>query len=236
MFKKVIKDTIPVMTGYVVLGMGFGLLMMSGGYGIGLSFAMSLFIYAGSMQYLGIGFLSGGVSLITVAITTLMVNCRHLFYGISMVDRYKGMGPAKPYAIFALTDETYSLVCNDNKDMTEKERHRYYLMVSAMDQLYWVTGTVLGSLIGSVVHFNTEGIDFSLTALFIVVCTDQWIKEKNHLPAIIGFVASIVSLIFVGENSFLIPSMVIIAVLLITSKKYMQDIGVNSEDSEVAHE
>ena len=132
--KKILKQsfisTVPVMTGYLVLGFGFGIILKANGYGILLAFAMSLLIYAGSMQYVAIGLLTGGASLITTAITTLMVNARHLFYGISMLDKYRNTGKIKPYLIFALTDETYSLVCSDNTDMTENEQKKYYFFVS----------------------------------------------------------------------------------------------------------
>lgn len=135
---KAFTDTIPVMTGYIVLGMGFGILLRTRGYGIGWALGMSLFIYAGSMQYLTIDLLTGGVSLVAAALTTLLVNARHLFYGISMVDCYKNIGRKKPYLIFALTDETYSLVCGE-KPLQEKEKGEYYFLVSLLNQIYWVT-------------------------------------------------------------------------------------------------
>ena len=175
---------------------------------------MSAFVYAGSMQYLAVDLLTGGASLISAAITTLMVNARHLFYGISMVDRYKGTGKKKPYLIFALTDETYSLVCSGNEDKSEEERHRYYFLVSLFDQIYWVCGSVIGALLGQVIPFSTEGIDFALTALFVTVFVEQWKSTKDHLPAIIGVMASVICLVVFGAGDFLIPAMVLITVLL----------------------
>ncbi|MBQ4557365.1 MAG: AzlC family ABC transporter permease [Clostridia bacterium] len=212
--KKAIRDTIPVLSGYIVLGMGFGILMQTKGYGIWWTLAMSAFVYAGSMQYLAVDLLTGGASLISAAITTLMVNARHLFYGISMVDRYKGTGKKKPYLIFALTDETYSLVCSGNEDKSEEERHRYYFLVSLFDQIYWVCGSVIGALLGQVIPFSTEGIDFALTALFVTVFVEQWKSTKDHLPAIIGVMASVICLVVFGAGDFLIPAMVLITVLL----------------------
>lgn len=216
--KKEIKtaflDTLPVMAGYLVLGMGFGVLLESKGFGVLWAFCMSLFIYAGSMQYLAVSMLSPGVSLVSAAVTTLMVNARHLFYGVSMVDKYKNTGKRKPYLIFALTDETYSLVCDG------EHSDDYYLLVSLFNHFYWVAGSVLGSLIGSLLSFNTNGIDFALTALFLTVFTEQWLSQKRHRYAVIGVLASAVCLILFGADNFLIPSMALIAVtLLILSKK-----------------
>lgn len=201
--KKILKQsfiaTVPVLTGYLVLGFGFGIILKASGYGILLAFVMSFAIYAGSMQYVAIGLMTGGASLITAALTTLMVNARHLFYGISMLDKYRNVGCAKPYLIFALTDETYSLVCNDNSNMSAEEKKRYYLFVSLFNHIYWVVGSVLGALAGSLIKFNTEGIDFALTALFLTVFLHQWLNAKKHAPAIIGVAVSVVCLIIFGS-------------------------------------
>lgn len=211
-FKTAFPATLPVMAGYLVLGLGFGVILKSKGYGIGWSLAMSLFIYAGSMQFVLIDLLTGGATLLTTAITTLMVNARHLFYSISMVDEYKGAGGKKPYLIFALTDETYSLVCTGAPEGVN--RYAYYFAVSLINQIWWVSGSVLGSILGAALHFNTEGIDFALTALFITVFTEQWLSTKKHVPALIGAAASLISLLIFGADSFLIPAMIAITVLL----------------------
>ncbi len=211
--------TLPVLTGYLVLGFGFGIILKSNGYGILLAFAMSLFIYAGSMQYVAIGLLSGGASLITVAVTTLMVNARHLFYGISMLGKYKDTGKRKPYLIFSLTDETYSLVCTDNPSIPPKERKNYYFFVSVFNHAYWVIGSVLGAVVGSFVKFNSEGIDFALTALFITVFIEQWLTAKRHAPAIIGVSVSVGCLLLFGEENFLIPAMLVMLILLCLYKE-----------------
>lgn len=225
--KKVVKqafiDTLPVMTGYLVLGLGFGIIMKTNGYGILLAFAMSLFIYAGSMQYIAIGLLAGGASLITIALTTLMVNARHLFYGISMIGKYKNTGKRKPYLIFALTDETYSLVCNDNLVMEEKERADYYFWVSLLNHGYWILGSVAGAVVGTVLSFNSEGIDFELTALFLTVFLEQWLTNKKHTPAMIGVGVSVVCLLIFGSDKFLIPTMLVIALLLCVYKEERKD-------------
>lgn len=213
LLRRAFVSTLPVMAGYVVLGTGFGILFQSKGYGILWAAAMSLFVYAGSMQYLAVDLLTGGVSLIAAAVTTLMVNARHLFYGISMISKYQNMGPYKPYLIFGLTDETYSLNCVDLPgDITNAPL--YYFLVTILDQIYWVLGTVLGSLLGQIIPFSTEGIDFSLTALFITVFVEQWKSTRDHVPAIIGLASSAVCLLIFGTGNFLIPTMILITLCL----------------------
>ena len=213
LLKTAFVASLPVMAGYVVLGIGFGMILKSKGYGVVWAAAMSLFIYAGSLQYVLIDLLSGGASLLTTAVTSLMVNARHLFYGISMLDKYKGAGKGiKPYLIFALTDETYSLVVKGAPEGVGE--FGYYLLVSLFDHCWWVSGSLIGSILGSVLHFNTEGIDFALTALFVTVFVEQWVSTKNHVPALIGLGASVLSLVIFGADSFLIPAMIGITLLI----------------------
>lgn len=205
------KSSLPVMAGYLVLGAGFGMMMKAAGYGAFWAFAMSLLVYAGSMQYAAVGLLGGGVSLVSLALTTLMVNARHLFYGISMLEPYRKAGAAKPYLIFALTDETYSLVCSGKRSIRE------CLLISLFDQLYWVAGSTAGALLGGVVPFSTEGVDFALTALFLTVFTQQWLESKTHFPALCGVGVSAVSLAVFGPDRFLIPAMAGITALLLAA-------------------
>ena len=221
--KQAFVDTIPVLTGYLVLGIGFGIPMKTNGYEIWHAFAMSLLIYAGSMQYVGVSLLTSGASLLSTALTTLVVNARHLFYGISMIGKYKNTGKRKPYLIFALTDETYSLVCNDNLVMEEKERADYYFWVSLLNHGYWILGSVAGAVVGTVLSFNSEGIDFALTALFLTVFLEQWLTNKKHTPAMIGVGVSVVCLLIFGSDKFLIPTMLVIALLLCVYKEERKD-------------
>lgn len=211
-------DTLPVMTGYVFLGFGFGILLYQSGYGVLWSFAMSFFIYAGSMQYMAVSLITGGASLLTTALTTIVVNARHLFYGISMVDVYKGAGKKKPYMIFALTDETYSLV-SQNQVPEGISRHGYCFLVSLFDHIWWVSGSVLGALAGSLIPINYEGIEFVLTALFVTIFVEQWLSTKDHIPALIGLGTTALCLLIFGKDIFLIPSMVLIAAALILLQK-----------------
>lgn len=211
-------DTVPVMTGYVFLGFGFGIVMYQSGYGALWSIAMSLLIYAGSMQYVAVGLLTGGAGFLTTALTTVVVNARHLFYGISMVDAYKGAGKKKPYMIFALTDETYSLV--SQKQLPEEiDRHSYCFFVSLFDHCYWVGGTALGALAGNLLPLNFKGIEFVLTALFVTIFVEQWLSTKNHFPAVTGVAATTVCLLIFGKDIFLIPSMALIAGTLIMMQR-----------------
>ena len=211
--KQAFYHSLPVMAGYIVLGIGFGILLRSAGYGVLWSLAMSVLIYAGSMQYVGVGLLTSSVSILTVALTTVMVNARHLFYSVSMIERYKDAGKYKPYLIFALTDETYSLLC-DGKVPNEKEAAFYRFLVSLFNQCYWVTGSVLGSLLGAALPFSSAGIEFSMAALFIASFTEQWITNRNHLPALTGLFSTLLCLVVFGTERFLIPSMLLITLVL----------------------
>ncbi len=214
---KTVKDaflkSLPVMAGYVILGIGFGILAHSAGYGILWALAMSLFIYAGSMQYVGISLLAGGASVVTAILTTVMVNARHLFYSISMFGHYKDAGRYKPYLIFALTDETYSLLCDGNAP-ADADANRFRFLVSLFNQSYWVLGSVIGSLVSGILPFSSAGIEFSMTALFIASFVEQWITLKDHIPAVTGLLGTLACLLVFGPDGFLIPAMLLITLLL----------------------
>lgn len=226
--KYAFKQSLPVMAGYLVLGMGFGILLKTKGYGVAWAFFMSLFIYAGSMQYVTINLLSGGATILSTALMTLMVNARHLFYGISMIERYRNTEPYKPYLIFGLTDETYSLVCSGNVPEGVNEK-KYFFLLTFLNQCYWIIGSVVGSLLGSLITFNTAGIEFSMTALFLVVFVDQWKSVKDHTSAVVGVGTSVVCLLVFGAENFLIPSMIAITVLLTVLRKKLQVQDIEEE-------
>lgn len=219
-------DTVPVMAGYVFLGFGFGILMHQSGFGVLWAGAMSLFIYAGSMQYVAVSLLTSGASLLTAGLTAFLVNARHLFYGISMIDAYKNTGRKKPYLIFGLTDETYSLVAQV-RIPDGLSRTGYCFWVTLFDHIYWISGTLLGSLAGKVLPINFEGVEFALTALFVTIFVEQWLSTKKHGSAVLGVVATVLSLVIFGKDVFLIPSMVIIASCLTL---------MNRTGKEVSHE
>lgn len=216
--KQAFYRSIPVMAGYVVLGIGFGILLRNAGYGVLWAAAMSLFIYAGSMQYVGVELIAGGASVLTTAITTFMVNARHLFYSISMVDKYKDAGKYKPYMIFALTDETYSLL-SDGIVPEGTDPNLYRMLVSLFNHSYWVTGSILGSLLGEVLPFSTAGIEFSMTALFVAAFTEQYLTAKDHIPALTGLLCTFACLVIFGRDRFLIPAMLLITLVLTLLRK-----------------
>lgn len=211
--KLAFMKSLPVLAGYIVLGIGFGILLSKAGYGPLWAFAMSVLIYGGSMQYVGVDLISGGVSILMTAVTTIMVNARHLFYSISMLRVYKDSGKYKPYLIFSLTDETYSLLCDGNTpEGAEPEKYRF--LVSLFNHSYWIIGGVIGNILGSVLPFSSRGIEFSMTALFISAFVEQWITMKDHIPAISGIACTLISLLIFGPENFLIPAMLLITLTL----------------------
>lgn len=211
--------TVPVMVGYLFLGAAYGILMNVNGYGIWWALGMSLFVYAGSLQYVGITLLVAAVSPVTAFFMALMINARHLFYGISMLDKYGEVKKFKPYLIFALTDETFSVLCNERVP-GRLDKDWVYLWASLLDQCYWVAGTLIGAVLGNVITFNTAGLDFALTALFVVIFVDQWKAKEGHGAALIGVAASVVCLVIWGADAFIIPAMILIlAVLTFRYKK-----------------
>ncbi len=212
-FYQTFLDTLPVLTGYVFLGIGFGILMYQAGFHAWWSIAMGLFIYAGSAQYMAVDLLAGGASALSMGVAIFLVNARHIFYGLSMIGAYKGTGKKKPYLIFSLTDETYSLV-TQNDPPEGMKKSTYCLTVSALDHLYWVIGCALGGLAGSMIPVDLKGIEFVLTALFVTIFVEQWLSNKNHGPALIGVGVTLVSLLCVGSQYFLIPALVIITLTL----------------------
>ena len=205
--------SLPVMAGYIVLGFGFGLLLRARGFGLFWALLMSCLIYAGSMQYIAIDLMSTGASLIASALMTLLINARHLFYGLSMLTRYQDTGRKKPYLIFALTDETYSIAAH-HQPPEGVDKGWFYLALSTLNQLYWVLGSVLGSLFGGLEVLPTKGIEFSMTALFTVILVDQWMTARDRRPAIIGVVSSVLSLVLFGRDNFILPAMGLITVAL----------------------
>ena len=217
--KTVFLDTVPVLTGYLFLGTGFGILLSEKtGLGMGWAVAMALFMFAGSGQYLAVSLIADHASLISAAIATFLINARHIFYGISLIDTYKGAGEKKPYMIFGLTDETYSLV-TQNEPPETMTRHTYCFLVTLFNQIYWLIGCSLGTLLTVLLPISFEGVEFVLTALFVTMFIEQWRSHKNHLPAIIGVGSTVLCLAVFGQDIFLIPSMALIAILLTVSRK-----------------
>lgn len=217
--------TIPVFTGFMFLGIAYGVLMDSKGYGVGWTFLMSTMALAGSAQYVAVTFLTSAFNPIYALLMTVMINARHLFYGISMLDKYQNAGKLKPYLIFGLCDETFSLIYSTNPP-EGVDRHWFNFFITLLNHGYWVLGSVLGALLGAMVSFNTTGLDFVLTALFVVIFLGHWKTQQNRQPAVIGVLCSVICLLIFGSSNFIIPSMIaIIAVLTITRKNYREELA-----------
>ena len=216
--KTVFLDTLPVLTGYLFLGAGFGILLAEKtDKGFLWALLMSVCMFAGSGQYLAVDLLAQGAGLLSAALATFLVNARHIFYGVSLLDVYKG-AKGMPYMVFGLTDETYSLV-TQNQPPEGMSRHKYCFLVTMFDHIYWIAGCCIGFLAGDLIPISYEGVEFVLTALFVTLFTEQWLTHKDHLSAIVGVVCTAACLILLGSQYFLIPAMVMIAVLLLITRK-----------------
>ena len=209
--------TIPVLMGYLSIGIVFGWMMSAIGYGPLWSVAMSATIYAGSGQYLGVDLLKNTTPLADVAFLTLVINFRHLVYGLSMLEKFKGMGWRKLYMIFSLTDETYALLAGVRPPEGVDEKG-FYFTIALLDQVYWIAGSLVGAVAGSLITIDTEGIDFAMTALFIVIAVDQWRSAQRHFPALLGAGGTLLCLLWLGPDGgrFLIPALgILVAGLLL---------------------
>ena len=220
--KAAFRYTIPVMTGYLFLGIAFGVLLYSRGYHFGWAILMSVCIYAGSMQFVAIDLLASGFNPIVAFFMTLVINARHLFYGLAMLDRFKGMGRKKPYMIFSLTDETFSLLCSADVPQG-MDGGMFYFLIAFLDQIYWIAGSAIGGILGSAFPVSTKGIDFVMTALFVVIFLDQWKSNKEHLPAVTGICGSFLCLLVFGSENFILPSMLVILIALAALKKPIEE-------------
>ena len=230
-FQYVVPKTIPVLVGYLFLGAAYGILMQVNGFGIGWTLISSIFIYAGSLQYLEVTLLVGLVSPVYAFLIGLMINARHLFYGISLLNKYRDVKKGKPYLIFALTDETFSVICDENVPET-LEQDKVFFWITFLDQCYWVFSAGLGAVVGSALPFSTEGVDFVMTAMFTVIFLNQWEKDRQHYSALIGLAAPLACLVVFGSSSFLLPSMGCILILLLALRKPIEKAeGTEAEKS-----
>ena len=205
-FKAAFPHTIPIMTGFLFLGMTYGIYMNVSGFSFLYPMLMSMTIFAGSMEFVTVNMLLGAFHPLEALTMTLMINARHLFYGISMLDKYKGTGLKKLYLIFGMCDESFSI--NYTADIPKDvDKGQFMTWVTLLNHSYWVLGAMLGGIFGSFIHFNTEGVEFVMTALFVVIFLEQWLKEKNHVNAITGLMISVLCLVLFGRDNFIIPSM-----------------------------
>ncbi|MCP1103469.1 4-azaleucine resistance transporter AzlC [Aequitasia blattaphilus] len=217
-FKKAFPYTIPVLTGYLFIGIAFGVMYAEKGYSFWWAILMSLLVFAGSGQYLAVNFFVPGFSLIQVVLLTLMVNVRHIFYGISLLDKFNKMGKKRWYMIFGLTDETYSLLAT-TKTPEGVEEEKFLFAIALLDQFYWVFGSFLGGLAGTYIKFDSTGIDFAMTSLFVVLFIEQWMETKNRRPALVGIALSALGVCVFGADRFVFPTMICIIIVLLAGKK-----------------
>ena len=223
-FQAACPYTIPIFAGFWFLGMTYGIYMNVSGFSFWYPMLMSLTIFAGSIEFVTVNMLLGAFNPLQALALALMINARHLFYGISMLDKYKGTGWKKLYLIFGMCDESFSI--NYTAEIPpDVDRGWFMFFVTLLNQIYWVSGATLGGLFGSLIPFNTEGLEFVLTAMFVVIFLDQWLKEENHTSAILGLALSLLCLLAFGADGFIIPSMVAILAVLTLLRKPIEKGG-----------
>lgn len=213
-FRAAFPLTIPVLTGYLFIGMAFGVMIQEKGYNFLWAMLMSVVIYAGSGQYLAVQFFTPGVSLLQIIFMEFMLNIRHIFYGLSLLERFSEMGRKRLYMIFSLTDETYSLFFI-TKTPEGVDEDKFLFAIALLDHSYWIIGSGIGALLGSAIPFNTNGIDFAMTALFTVIMVEQWMEKKNRPNVIIGLACGLICLLIFGPEDFILPTMLLILAGLI---------------------
>ncbi len=223
-FKAAFPYTVPIFAGFWFLGLTYGIYMNVSGFSFVYPMIMSLSIFAGSMEFVTVNILLGAFDPLQTFAMTLMINARHLFYGISMLDKYKGMGWKKIYLIFGMCDESFSI--NYTADIPEDvDRGLFMFFVTLLNQFYWFFGSTLGGILGSLISFNTEGLDFVMTAMFVVIFLEQWLKDKNHLPSVLGIGLSLICLVAFGADYFMLPSMAAILITLTCLRKPLEKGG-----------
>lgn len=220
-FLAAFPHTLPILAGFLFLGIAYGIYMHSLGFSAIYPILMSLFIFAGSMEFVAAAMLLAAFNPFSAILLTVMINARHLFYGLSMLDRYKGTGRLKPYLIFGLCDESFSI------NYTAKvpagiDKGWFMFFVTALNQLYWVAGSAIGALFGSYIQFNTEGLGFVMTTLFVVLFMEQWMNDKHHTSAMTGLALSALSLIIFGSSHFIIPAMIAILLALTVMRQPLE--------------
>lgn len=216
--------TVPILAGFLFLGIAYGVYMRTAGFSAIYPIVMSITIFAGSMEFVTVNLLLGAFDPLGALGLTLMVNARHLFYGISMLDRFKGTGAKKAYLIFGMCDESFSINCTAEIP-AGVDRGWFMFFVTLLNQIYWVGGAALGGLFGSFITFNTEGLDFVMTALFVVIFLEQWFKEKQHYSALLGIALSLLCLFLLGGENFIVPAMAAIIVSLTLLRKPLEKAG-----------
>lgn len=218
--------TIPIFAGFWFLGLTYGIYMNVSGFSFWYPMIMSLTIFAGSVEFVAVNMLLGAFNPIQALAMTLMINARHLFYGISMLDKFRGTGMKKIYLIFGMCDESFSI--NYTAHIPEDVDPGWFMFfVTLFNHLYWFSGSILGGIFGSLIHFNTQGLDFVMTAMFVVIFIEQWLKEKQHTSALVGLGISLICLITFGSDNFIVPAMFVIIGILTLLRKSIEKGGGN---------
>ena len=217
-FKEALPYTLSICAGFLFLGLAYGIYMNSMGFSFVYPMIMRVTIFAGSMEFVAASLMLTAFDPLNALVLSLMVNARHLFYGISMIDKFRGVGKKKYYLIFGMCDETFSINCTAQLP-EDVDRGWFMFYVTLLNQIYWFAGATLGGLLGGLIPFSTEGIEFVLVALFVVIFLDQWIKSKKHTPALIGLAASVACLVIFGATQFILPAMALILVVLTLLRK-----------------
>ena len=211
--KTAFVKSIPIFCIYVFVSMAYGMMMASAGFPWYDSLLVSLTVYTGAFQFVLIKFLSSGASLITIALTALLMNSRQSFYSITFLKEFKQMGRRKLYMIHTMTDETYAVNCT--LDLPKKEKEDTMFLVALFSRCYWIVGSVLGGILGQIIPFDLTGLDFCMTALFLIIFIDQWEKAEKHTPALTGLGTGVICLLIFGENRFMLPALLIVSALLL---------------------
>lgn len=228
-FKAAFPYTLPIFAGFWFLALAYGILMNVNGFSFIYPMFMSLFIYGGSLEFLVVSMLMSSFAPLSALAVTLLVQSRHLFYGIAMLDRFKGMGWKKPYLIFGMCDETFSINCTANIP-EDVDRGWFMFFVTLLNHCYWVSGATIGGLIGSLLKFDTKGLDFVMTAMFVTIFLNQWMKEEKKYTGMIGIGAAVVCLMMFGPDSFMVPAMLAILTLLTAFRKPIEKSYAEGED------
>lgn len=223
-FRAAFPYTLPILTGFLFLGTSYGILMGTNGFSFLYPLIMSITIFGGSLEFVAASLLCGTFAPLETAVLTLTIQARHLFYGISMLDKYRGTGLKKFYLIYGMCDESFSINCTAEPPCG-LDRGKFMFAVTLLDHLYWITGATVGGLLGRLVTFDTHGLEFVMTAMFTVIFLENWRKEKRHLPALIGMAAAVASLLLLGPDRFLIPTMVLILLFLTVLRRPIEKGG-----------
>lgn len=205
--------SLPVLCSYIFLGIAYGILMEESGFPWYISMFASIVVYTGAFQFVLTTLMAAGASILTIAVTALLMNSRQTFYALTFVDDFNKMGRFKPFMIFSLTDESYAVNCS--LELTGEEKRRVMRPLAVFCWLYWIAGSTMGGIIGQLIPFSMEGIDFCMTALFVIIFIDQWEKTKRHTAALTGIVTGIVCLLLFGEGRFMLPALIIVSAILV---------------------